>query len=242
MSGPAAVQAGSGPAEPIRVVLVDDQELFRAGVAVVIGAQPDLEVVGQAADGRAGLEVIARTRPDVVLMDVRMPRLSGVEATRELFAASGFAGPRPRVVLLTTFEMDQAAADAIRLGASGFLLKDTAPELLCSAIRAVHRGNEVIAGRLVSVLDAGTARPGPPPAARTAIATLTSRERDVFFAAARGLSNAEIARSEFLSESTVKTHVSSVLAKLALRDRVQLVVFAHENHLLTPDTPAGPHA
>lgn len=240
MSGPAAVQAGSGPAEPIRVVLVDDQELFRAGVAVVIGAQPDLEVVGQAADGRAGLEVIARTRPDVVLMDVRMPRLSGVEATRELFAASGFAGPRPRVVLLTTFEMDQAAADAIRLGASGFLLKDTAPELLCSAIRAVHRGNEVIAGRLVSVLDAGAARPGPAPAARTAIATLTSRERDVFFAAARGLSNAEIARSEFLSESTVKTHVSSVLAKLALRDRVQLVVFAHENHLLTPDTPAGP--
>jgi len=230
-------------AEPIRVVLVDDQELFRAGVAVVIGAQPDLEVVGQAADGRAGLEVIARTRPDVVLMDVRMPRMGGVEATRELFAADGFAGPagpRPRVVLLTTFEMDQAAAEAIRLGASGFLLKDTAPELLCSAIRAVHRGNEVIAGRLVSVLDAGSARPGPSPAARTAIAALTSRERDVFFAAARGLSNAEIARSEFLSESTVKTHVSSVLAKLGLRDRVQLVVFAHENHLLAQDTPADP--
>jgi DNA-binding NarL/FixJ family response regulator len=242
MSGPETVQAGSGHAEPIRVVLVDDQELFRAGVAVVIGAQPDLEVVGQAADGRAGLEVIARTRPDVVLMDVRMPRMGGVEATRELFAASGFAGSRPRVVLLTTFEMDQAAADAIRLGASGFLLKDTAPELLCSAIRAVHRGNEVIAGRLVSVLDAGAARPGPPPAARTAIATLTSRERDVFFAAARGLSNAEIARSEFLSESTVKTHVSSVLAKLGLRDRVQLVVFAHENHLLAPDAPADPPA
>jgi DNA-binding NarL/FixJ family response regulator len=245
MSGPEPVQAGSGQAGPgqagpIRVVLVDDQELFRAGVAVVIGAQPDLDVVGQAADGRAGLEVIARTRPDVVLMDVRMPRMGGVEATRELFAASGFAGHRPRVVLLTTFEMDQAAADAIRLGASGFLLKDTAPELLCSAIRAVHRGNEVIAGRLVSVLDAGAARPGPPPAARTAIATLTSRERDVFFAAARGLSNAEIARSEFLSESTVKTHVSSVLAKLGLRDRVQLVVFAHENHLLAPDTPADP--
>jgi DNA-binding NarL/FixJ family response regulator len=235
MSGLEAVHA-----EPIRVVLVDDQELFRAGVAVVIGAQPDLEVVGQAADGQAGLEVIARTRPDVVLMDVRMPRMGGVEATRELFAASEFATPRPRVVLLTTFEMDQAAAEAIRLGASGFLLKDTAPELLCSAIRAVHRGNEVIAGRLVSVLDVGAARPGPPPAARTAIATLTSRERDVFFAAARGLSNAEIARSEFLSESTVKTHVSSVLGKLGLRDRVQLVVFAHENHLLAQDTSADP--
>ena len=127
----------------IRVVLVDDQELFRAGVAVVIGAQPDLEVAGQAADGRDGLEVIARTRPDVVLMDVRMPRMGGVEATRELFAPGGYAGftgPRPRVVLLTTFEMDEAAAEAIRLGASGFLLKDTAPELLCSAIRAVHRG------------------------------------------------------------------------------------------------------
>ena len=228
--------------ESIRVVLVDDQELFRAGVAVVIGAQPDLEVAGQAADGRAGLEVIARTRPDVVLMDVRMPRMGGVEATRELFAPGGyggFTGPRPRVVLLTTFEMDEAAAEAIRLGASGFLLKDTAPELLCSAIRAVHRGGEIIAGRLASVLDVGAARPAPPPAARAAVAALTARERDVFLAAARGLSNAEIARSEFLSESTVKTHVSSVLAKLGLRDRVQLVVFAHENHLVTWDTPAG---
>jgi DNA-binding NarL/FixJ family response regulator len=225
--------------EPIRVVLVDDQELFRAGVAVVIGAQPDLEVAGQAADGREALEVIARTRPDVVLMDVRMPRMGGVEATRELFSPGGYAGPRPRVVLLTTFELDEAAAAAIRLGASGFLLKDTAPELLCSAIRAVHRGGEIIAGRLASVLDVGAARPAPPPAARAAVATLTARERDVFLAAARGLSNAEIARSEFLSESTVKTHVSSVLAKLGLRDRVQLVVFAHENHLVTWDTPAS---
>jgi DNA-binding NarL/FixJ family response regulator len=223
--------------EPIRVVLVDDQELFRAGVAVVIGAQPDLEVAGQAADGREALEVIARTRPDVVLMDVRMPRMGGVEATRELFSPGGYAGPRPRVVLLTTFELDEAAAAAIRLGASGFLLKDTAPELLCSAIRAVHRGGEIIAGRLASVLDVGAARPAPPPAARAAVATLTARERDVFLAAARGLSNAEIARSEFLSESTVKTHVSSVLAKLGLRDRVQLVVFAYENYLLTLDTP-----
>jgi DNA-binding NarL/FixJ family response regulator len=225
--------------EPIRVVLVDDQELFRAGVAVVIGAQPDLEVAGLAADGREALEVIARTRPDVVLMDVRMPRMGGVEATRELFSPGGYAGPRPRVVLLTTFELDEAAAAAIRLGASGFLLKDTAPELLCSAIRAVHRGGEIIAGRLASVLDVGAARPAPPPAARAAVATLTARERDVFLAAARGLSNAEIARSEFLSESTVKTHVSSVLAKLGLRDRVQLVVFAHENHLVTWDTPAS---
>jgi DNA-binding NarL/FixJ family response regulator len=225
--------------EPIRVVLVDDQELFRAGVAVVIGAQPDLEVAGQAADGREALEVIARTRPDVVLMDVRMPRMGGVEATRELFSPGGYAGPRPRVVLLTTFELDEAAAAAIRLGASGFLLKDTAPELLCSAIRAVHRGGEIIAGRLASVLDVGAARPAPPPAARAAVATLTARERDVFLAAARGLSNGEIARSEFLSESTVKTHVSSVLAKLGLRDRVQLVVFAHENHLVTWDTPAS---
>jgi len=236
---PARTTESARTTEPIRVVLVDDQELFRAGVAVVIGAQPDLEVAGQAADGRAGLEVIARTRPDVVLMDVRMPRMGGVEATRELFAPSGYAGPRPRVVLLTTFEMDEAAAEAIRLGASGFLLKDTAPELLCSAIRAVHRGGEIIAGRLASVLDVGAARPAPPPAARTAVAALTARERDVFLAAARGLSNAEIARSEFLSESTVKTHVSSVLAKLGLRDRVQLVVFAHENHLVTWDTPPG---
>jgi DNA-binding NarL/FixJ family response regulator len=137
------------------------------------------------------------------------------------------------VVVLTTFELDEAAAEAIRLGASGFLLKDAAPEALCAAIRAVHRGTEVIAaGRLVTMLDAGAARPAPTAAARTAVAALTSRERDVFFAAARGLSNAEIARSEFLSESTVKTHISAVLAKLRLRDRVQLVVFAYENHLL----------
>jgi DNA-binding NarL/FixJ family response regulator len=224
---------------PIRVVLVDDQELFRAGVAVIIGAQPDLEVVGQSADGREGLDIIARTRPDVVLMDMRMPRMGGIEAVRELFSPRNGAAARPRVVLLTTFEMDEAAAEAIRLGASGFLLKDTAPELLCSAIRAVHRGQEIISGRLVSVLDAGGARPAPPPAARKAVSALTSRERDVFFAAARGLSNAEIARSEFLSESTVKTHISSVLAKLGLRDRVQLVVFAHENHLLTSGPPTG---
>ncbi|WP_019144251.1 response regulator transcription factor [Aeromicrobium massiliense] len=217
--------------DPIRLVLVDDQALFRAGVAVVVDAQPDMAVVGQAGDGREALEVVERTRPDVVLMDLRMPVMDGVEATRALFDPTRVqARTQPlRVVVLTTFHLDDAAASAIRAGASGFLLKDATPEFLCAAIRTVHAGNAVMTpGDLTALLDRpAPARPVPP-----AYERLTDRERTVFVHAGRGLSNAEIAAAEHLSESTVKTHVSSVLAKLGLRDRVQLVVFAHEHGLL----------
>lgn len=213
----------------VRVVVVDDQELFRSGVVVTLQAQADLVVVGEAGDGREAVAVVARTRPDVVLMDLRMPVLDGVEATRALLAPD--AAYRPRVVVLTTFDLDGRAAEAIRLGAAGFLLKDTAPELLCAAIRAVHRGHQVLApGPLTTLLDLARLaqpQPAPPPA----LTSLTVRERQVFDAAARGLNNAEIARTEFLSESTVKTHLSAVFAKLGLRDRVQLVVYAHEHGL-----------
>ncbi len=217
--------------EPIRLVLVDDQALFRAGVAVVVDAQPDMTVVGQAGDGREALDVVERTRPDVVLMDLRMPVMDGVEATRTLFdPARVQARTHPlKVVVLTTFHLDDAAAGAIRAGASGFLLKDATPEFLCAAVRTVHAGNAVLTpGDLAALLD----RPAPKVAVPTEFERLTERERAVFVRAGRGLSNAEIAAAEHLSESTVKTHVSSVLAKLGLRDRVQLVVFAHEHGLL----------
>jgi DNA-binding NarL/FixJ family response regulator len=218
---------------PIRVVLVDDQSLFRAGIRMLIDSQPDLEVVGEASDGAEGVEVIRATRPDVVLMDIRMPRMDGIAATAAVLAdpvPDQAAGP-PRVVMLTTFDLDEAAARAIRQGASGFLLKDAEPEFLLGAIRTVHAGSAVIAAaatrELFAHLSVGAPVPPPPPA----FATLTEREREIFALAARGLSNAEIAAAEFLSEATVKTHISRILAKLTLRDRVQLVVFAFEHGL-----------
>ena len=210
---------------PVRVVLVDDQALFRAGFRMLIDSQADLEVVGEASDGRDGVAVVRATRPDVVLMDIRMPVLDGLQATAELL---GDENP-PRVVMLTTFDLDEAAARAIRQGASGFLLKDADPEFLLAAIRTVHSGSAVIAASATRDLFAhfeDAPRPVPP-----AYAELTEREREIFALAARGLSNAEIAGREFLSEATVKTHISRILSKLALRDRVQLVVFAFEHGL-----------
>jgi DNA-binding NarL/FixJ family response regulator len=211
---------------PIRVVLVDDQGLFRAGIRMLVGSQPDLEVVGEAADGREAIEIVRATRPDVVLMDIRMPVLDGLGATAELLQ-----DPHPpRIVMLTTFDLDEAAARAIRQGASGFLLKDADPEFLLAAIRTVHAGSAVIAAAATRDLFARFADAAPiaiPPEYRA----LTEREREIFALAARGLSNAEIAAREFLSEATVKTHISRILAKLALRDRVQLVVFAFEHGL-----------
>ena len=210
----------------IRVVLADDQALFRAGIRMVIDSQPDLEVVGEASDGREAIEVVRATRPDVVLMDIRMPNLDGLAATAELLRDPD----APRIVMLTTFDLDEAAARAIQQGASGFLLKDADPEFLLAAIRTVHAGSAVIAASatrdlFAQTMDAAT-KPVPP-----SFGDLTEREKEIFALAARGLSNAEIAAREYLSEATVKTHISRILTKLALRDRVQLVVFAFEHGL-----------
>jgi DNA-binding NarL/FixJ family response regulator len=210
----------------IRVVLVDDQALFRAGIRMLIDSQPDLEIVGEAPDGREALAVVRATRPDVVLMDIRMPVMDGLAATAELL---GDADP-PRVVMLTTFDLDEAAARAIRRGASGFLLKDADPEFLLAAIRTVHSGSAVIAASATRDLFAHFSDAAPH-AVPPAYDELTGREKEIFALAARGLSNAEIAGREFLSEATVKTHISRILGKLGLRDRVQLVVFAFEHGL-----------
>ena len=217
---------------PIRVLLVDDQELFRAGVAVIVEAQPDMTVVGTAGDGAEAVRLVGELEPDVVLMDIRMPTMDGVEATKQIFSPGRAAGRnRPvRVVVLTTFNLDDRAATAIRYGASGFLLKDTTPAMLQDAIRTVYAGNAVLAPEDLAALLEGEfrTRHAPPPG----YATLTDKELEVLLAVARGLSNAEIAGSIFVSESTVKTHVGSILRKLDLRDRVQIVVFAHEHGLL----------
>ncbi|GAA3906321.1 response regulator [Microbacterium invictum] len=210
---------------PIRVVLVDDQSLFRAGIRMVVDSQPDLEVVGEAGDGAEALAVVRQTRPDVVLMDIRMPVMDGLAATAELLADPD----PPRIVMLTTFDLDEAAARAIRQGASGFLLKDADPEFLLAAIRTVHSGSAVIAASATRELFAQFAEPVA--AVPDSYRDLTEREREIFALAARGLSNAEIAQREFLSEATVKTHISRILAKLGLRDRVQLVVFAFTHGL-----------
>jgi len=215
---------------PIRVVLVDDQALFRAGIRMVIDSQPDLEVVGEAGDGAESLRVVRSIRPDVVLMDIRMPVMDGLTATAELLRDESLGAAPPRIVMLTTFDLDEAAARAIRQGASGFLLKDADPEFLLAAIRTVHAGSAVIAAAATRELFAhfpAAAKPVPP-----AYDDLTEREREIFALAARGLSNAEIAAREFLSEATVKTHISRILGKLCLRDRVQLVVFAFEHGLV----------
>ncbi|MDM4761829.1 response regulator transcription factor [Galbitalea sp. SE-J8] len=215
----------------IRVALVDDQALFRAGIRMLVGSQPDLEFVGEAGDGRAGVDMIVATRPDVVLMDIRMPVLDGIESTARVLAPDGPVARPPRVIVLTTFDLDEAAARAIRAGASGFVLKDADPEFLLAAIRTVHAGTSVIAAAQTRELFAHFGEPQRPDAP-TAFAELTAREREIFLLAARGLSNAEIAAREFVSEATVKTHISRVLGKLRVRDRVQLVVYAYEHALL----------
>ena len=217
----------------IRIALVDDQALFRRGVAMILRSQPDFVLAGEAADGLAAVAVAAETRPDVILMDVRMPVLDGVQATRRILAeASGRGEAGPRIIVLTTFDLDADAAAAIRAGASGFVLKDADPDFLIAAIRTVHAGTAVVAASATRALlerFEPTAPPREPPAS---FGTLTGREREVFALAAKGLSNSEIARTEFVSEATVKTHISNALTKLGLRDRVQLVVFAYENGLV----------
>lgn len=212
----------------IRVALVDDQAMFRAGIAMVIDSQPDLEVVGQAADGDEVAALVAHARPDVVVMDVRMNRVDGVTATRLLHDALGASAPR--VLVLTTFDLDEAAVAAIEAGASGFVLKDARPELLLAAVRAVADGNQVVAAGATRTLLERFRTPRREPGRE--YDDLTPREREILLRAATGLSNAEIAEVEHLSEATVKTHVSRILAKLGLRDRVQLVVYAYEHALL----------
>lgn len=227
----------------IRVLLVDDQPLFRRGVRMLVDSQPDLTVVGEAGDGEQAAVVAAETLPDVVLMDIRMPHADGIAGTEGILRSATEAGRTPpRVIVLTTFDLDDAALRAIRAGASGFLLKDAEPEFLLAAIRAVHGGHAVVApGAITDLLahvggavDARRARtPAELSAARdAALPTLSKREREIFTAIAEGLSNAEIAAREFVSEATVKSHVGRILAKLGLRDRVQVVLFAHDHGLL----------
>ncbi|KTR06384.1 response regulator [Curtobacterium luteum] len=222
------------PEARIRVALVDDQALFRTGIRMLIDSQPDLQFVGEAGDGAEGVELVRRARPDVVLMDVRMPVMDGITATSRIVEQSGTDGAK--VLVLTTFDFDEAAAKAIRAGASGFVLKDADPEFLLAAIRTVHAGTAVFAASATRELlrryeDSTTSVETVPPA----FTELTPREREIFDLAAKGLSNSEIASHEFVSEATVKTHISRVLTKLELRDRVRLVVFAHEHGLVAKD-------
>jgi DNA-binding NarL/FixJ family response regulator len=215
----------------IRVFLVDDQSLVRAGLKLVIDSQSDMAVVGEAGDGRAALDALAVTTVDVVLMDVRMPVLDGVETTARLLRRGGDAAPR--VVVLTTFDLDEYVFSAIRAGASGFLLKDAEPEELLAAIRAVATGDAVVAPSATRRLleQVADRLPGPGRAGPRG-ETLTDREREVLLAVAQGASNAEIGAELYMAEATVKTHVGRLLAKLDKRDRVQLVVFAYESGLV----------
>lgn len=214
---------------PIRVALVDDQQLFRAGIRMLVSSQADLEFVGEAGNGRDGVELAAATSPDVVLMDIRMPVLDGISATTEIVAT--MANP-PRILVLTTFDLDESAARAIKAGASGFVLKDADPEFLLAAIRTVHAGNSVIAASATTALLGHYTDAPAEPVIPERFTRLTVREQEIFRLAATGMSNAEIAASEYLSEATVKTHLSRIFTKLDLRDRVQLVVFAFEHGLV----------
>ena len=209
----------------IRVVLVDNQALVRAGFAMLISSQADMEVVGEAGDGLEAIDLLQRTPADVVLMDVRMPRLDGVSATRRIVEDDPDG---PRVVVLTTFDLDEYAFVALQAGASGFLLKDALPEDLLRAIRVVHAGDAVVAPSTTKRLIARYVKRGVPSRPKAVIEALTEREREVWLAIARGLTNREIAETLVVSEATVKTHVGNILAKTGVRDRVALVVLAYE--------------
>lgn len=217
---------------PLRILLVDDQALVRLGFRMVLEAEPDLQVVGEAADGAEAIRLAVETRPDVILMDVRMPTLDGIEATRRIVAAN----PAARIIILTTFDLDEYAFGGLRAGASGFLLKDARPSELTAAIRAVASGDAAVSGRVTRAMlelfaDQLPASQGAPSGEDPA-AALTPREREILLAMADGLTNGEIGAKFFLTESTVKTHVGRVLSKLQLRDRVHAVIFAYDNGLI----------
>jgi DNA-binding NarL/FixJ family response regulator len=219
----------------VRVVVVDDQALVRTGFRMILMADPDIDVVGEAADGIDALELVDRAAPDVVLMDIRMPRLDGVEATARILDRRGGDAPAPRVLILTTFDLDEYVFAALRAGASGFLLKDTPAEELVAAVHLVAAGDALLSPSITRrVIEEFAAAPAPPKAADIDLSTLTDREREVLVLMARGFSNTEIAEELFLGESTVKTHVGRVLMKLHLRDRVQAVVLAYESGLVRP--------
>lgn len=233
----------------IKVVVVDDQALVRSGFSMILSVEPDIEVVGEASDGRHGVEVVQRLRPDLVLMDVQMPGTDGIEATREIVERD-----LAKVIILTTFDRDDYLVDGLRAGASGFLLKNTEPEKLVEAVRVVAGGHALLAPevtrRVIERMSAGEAdgsggdpeayRQGgpaaaaPPPRVPKGLDLLTVREHEVLVLVGRGMSNAEVAAELFVGEATVKTHVSNLLAKLHLRDRVQAVVVAHEARLIPP--------
>jgi DNA-binding NarL/FixJ family response regulator len=220
----------------IRVVLVDDQALVRGGFRSILDRQDDIEVAGEAGDGAEALAVCARVRPDVVCMDVRMPGMDGIEATRRLLAGQD----PPRVLVLTTFDLDGYVYESLRAGASGFLVKDAPPEHLVAAVRAVAAGEELFAPTVLRRLVAAYVRQPPDDAADAVLAPLTERERHVLREMAGGLTNAEIAAALYLSPATVKTHVTRILTKLHLRDRVQAVVLAYECGLVRRGSASAP--
>jgi len=224
----------------IRVLLVDDQPLLRTGFRLILSSEEDLDVVGEAGDGEVALSQVRALEPDVVLMDIRMPRMDGVEATRRLTEHSG-PGRVPRVIVLTTYDSDEYVVEALRAGASGFLLKDVPAEDLVDAVRVVHQGDAVVAPAVTRRLLDRFARhlPSTEVAQRPELPGLTERENDVLRLLAKGMSNAEIAAALVVSETTVKTHVSNVLTKLNLRDRVQAVVFAYQTGLVSVPEETG---
>ncbi|RAM37076.1 response regulator [Arthrobacter globiformis] len=216
----------------IRILLADDQTLIRAGFRALLNAEPDMDVVAECGTGRDAVRLAARERPDVVLMDIRMPEMDGLEATRKIMADLGLAGTR--IIILTTFELDEYIAEAVRAGAAGFLVKDTEPEELLRAVRVVHDGDALLSPSVTRRIMAQLALHSRVTAAPASLANITEREREVLRLVGEGLNNAEIAERLVITPLTAKTHVSRIMTKLLIRDRAQLVVLAYESGLVRP--------